>query len=147
RNAREGGLPYSSRGNGRQNASPRTRYFLSLLVSWPTTPPTAAPPIVPAVLPPVRTLPATPPTAAPIAVSFCCGVIVLQPPSINVVTIALTENICMAFIGNTSLSHIRFTGKFASVAGQSRRGVMPPIPPICRVPEASCTSLTPLGDR
>ena len=92
---------------------PRTRYFLSLLVSWPTTPPITAPPTVPAVLPPVRMLPATPPTPAPIAVSFCCGVMVPQPPSINVVTIALTENRCIAFIENTSLLNIRFTRIFA----------------------------------
>jgi len=37
----------------------------------------------------------------------------LQPPSMNVATIALIENIRIAFIWNTSLSNIRFTGKFA----------------------------------
>src|SRR5690606_38068328 len=41
-----------------------------LLASCPTTPPTAAPPTVPSVLPPVRTAPPTAPTPAPIAVFF-----------------------------------------------------------------------------
>src|SRR5690606_4212016 len=43
-----------------------------LLASWPTMPPIAAPPRVPAVLPPVRTAPPTAPAPAPIAVLRPC---------------------------------------------------------------------------
>jgi hypothetical protein len=46
----------------------RVDHFLSLLTSWPMTPPTTAPPTVPIALPPVRTAPPTAPAPAPIAV-------------------------------------------------------------------------------
>src|SRR3546814_13048963 len=43
-----------------------------LPASWPTTPPTAAPPTVPSALPPVNMAPPTAPTPAPIAVLLPC---------------------------------------------------------------------------
>ena len=47
------------------------------------TPPTAAPPTVPAALPPVSTAPATPPTAAPAAVLLSRVLILPHAPSDN----------------------------------------------------------------
>src|SRR5690606_32037103 len=51
--------------------------------SWPTMPPTAAPPIVPAALPPVRTAPPTAPIPAPAAVLLPCCDIPPQAPRLS----------------------------------------------------------------
>lgn len=61
-----------------------------LLISWPITPPTAAPPTVPKALPPVRTAPPTAPTPAPMAVFLSCLDIPAHPLSPMVMAMATT---------------------------------------------------------
>src|SRR3989304_524260 len=78
-------------------------------------PPTAAPPTVPAALPPVRTEPPTAPTPAPIAVLLSCADIPEQPPKPNstVNAAAFTANLFIVFILNTSVLNIRCQGNYA----------------------------------
>jgi hypothetical protein len=61
-----------------------------LVTSWPITPPTAAPPTVPTVLPPVTELPAKPPSAAPPTVPIVCRLGVPQADRAEASVTALT---------------------------------------------------------
>lgn len=73
------------------------RTFYSL-ASCPTTPPTAAPPTVPIVLPPVRTAPPTAPTPAPIAVFLPCSDMPEHPPAKNATPINNAHNLLLNII-------------------------------------------------
>src|SRR5581483_4885470 len=68
-------------------------YLRLLSHSWPTMPPTTAPPAAPARLPLVTAEPATPPSAAPVAVCCSCFDMCPQPPSIAAASAASTTPI------------------------------------------------------
>ena len=106
-------------------------HLLGLLISWPMTPPTAAPPTVPTALPPVKAEPPTAPTPAPIAVFLSCADIPAHPPKPSSITAAtaLNINLCIVFMGLPPSSTLCFR---CFVPGRVRlaicRRVFPPDP-------------------
>jgi hypothetical protein len=77
-----------------------------LFTSWPITPPTAAPPKVPAVLPPVKMAPPIAPAPAPIAVFLSCCDIPEQPANPQRVVRTTAQNVYrwLVFMGSPPAS-------------------------------------------
>src|ERR1043166_2546057 len=105
------------------------------------TPPTAAPPTVPKVLPPVSAAPPTPPIAAPTTVSLSRADIPEHPPrgSNNAAAIALAKAFCAVFMISPSrlykpckcIRHVRYL----TPLGTASDCTAIPRQPACHKPE------------